>query len=42
MIHNDYETDYESLLEMNGKPAMEIKGKEESAIEIFITANNLL
>ena len=42
MIHNGYENDYESLLEMNGKLAIEIKGKEESAIEIFITANNLL
>ena len=35
MTHNDYESDYETLLEMSGKPTNEIKRIKQLANAIF-------
>ena len=43
MIHNDYESDYKSVseLEVNGNPTTEIRLEKQQAIEIFKMVNNL-
>ena len=41
MIHNDYDSDYETLLKISRTPTMQIKRKIQLAIEIFKTVNNL-
>ena len=41
MIHNDCESDYKDLLEMCGKPTMNIKRIKQLTIKIFKTVNNL-
>ena len=41
MKHNDYDSDYETLLKISGTPTMHIKRIKQLAIEIFKTANNL-
>ena len=41
MIHNDYESYYETLLEMSGKPSMEIKRIMQLPIEILKTVINV-
>ena len=35
MIHNDYDSDYETLLKISGTPTMQIKRIKQLAIEIF-------
>ena len=35
MIHNECESDYETLLEMSGKSSIEIERIKKSAVEIF-------
>lgn len=40
IIHDEYESDYETLLEMSGKPVKEIKRIKPLAIEIFKTVNS--
>lgn len=41
MIHNDYESYYETILEMSGKPSMEIKRIMQLPIEILKTVINV-
>ena len=41
MIHNDYDSDYETLLKISGTPTMQIKRIKQLAMEIFKTVNNL-
>ena len=41
MIHNDYDSDYETLLKISGTSTMQIKRIKQLAIEIFKTVNNL-
>ena len=41
MIHNDYDSDYETLLKISGTPTMQIKRIKQLAIEIFKAVNNL-
>ena len=41
MIHNDYDSDYETLLKTSGTSNMQIKRIKQLAIEIFKTVNNL-
>ena len=41
MIHNDYDSDYETLLKISGTTTMQIKRIKQLAIEIFKTVNNL-
>ena len=41
MIHNDYDSDYETLLKISGTPTMYIKRIKQLAIEIFKTVDNL-
>ena len=41
MIHNDYNSDYETLLKSSRTSTMEIKRMKQLAIEIFKTVNNL-
>ena len=41
MIHNDYDSDYETLLKISATPTMQIKRIKQLAIEIFKTGNNL-
>ena len=41
MIHNDYDSDYETLLKISGTPTIQIKRIKQLAIEIFKTVNNL-
>ena len=41
MIHNDYDSDYETLLKISGISTMQIKRIKQLVIEIFKTANNL-
>ena len=41
MIHNDYVSDYETLLKISGTSTMQIKRIKQLAIEIFKTVNNL-
>ena len=41
MIHNDYDSDYETLLKISGTPTMQIKRIKQLAIKIFKTVNNL-
>ena len=41
MIHNDYDSDYETLLKISGTSTMQIKRIKQLAIEIFKTLNNL-
>ena len=41
MTHNDYDSDYETLLKISGTPTMQIKRIKQLAIEIFKTVNNL-
>ena len=35
MIHNDYDSDYETLFKISGTSTMEIKRVKQSAIKIF-------
>ena len=41
MIHNDCDSDYETLLKISGTFTMQIKTIKQLAIEIFKTVNNL-
>ena len=41
MIHNDYNSDYETLLKSSRTSTMQIKRMKQLAIEIFKTVNNL-
>ena len=41
IIHNDYDSDYETLLKSSGLSTMQIKRIKQLAIEIFKTVNNL-
>ena len=41
MIHNDYDSDYETLLKISETSTMQIKRIKQLAIEIFKTVNNL-
>ena len=41
MTHNDYDSDYETLLKSSGTPTMQIKRIKQLAIEIFKTVNDL-
>ena len=41
MIHNDYDSNYETLLKINRISTMQIKRIKQLAIEIFKTVNNL-
>ena len=41
MIHNNYESDFENLLEMCGKPTMEIKSIKNKANLNPIFRNNM-
>ena len=41
LIHNDYDSDYETLLNISGTPTMQIKRIKQLTIEIFKTVNNL-
>ena len=41
MIHNDYNSDYETLLKISRTSTMPIKRMKQLAIEIFKTVNNL-
>ena len=41
MIHNDYDSDYETLLKISRTFTMQIKRIKQLAIEIFKTVNNL-
>ena len=41
MIHNDYDSDYETLLKISGTSTMQIKRIKQLATEIFKTVNNL-
>ena len=41
MIHNDYGSDYKTLLKISGTSTMQIKRIKQLAIEIFKTVNNL-
>ena len=40
MIHNDYDSDYETLLKISGTSTMQIKRIKQLATEIFKTVNN--
>ena len=41
MIHNDYDSGYETLLTISGTSTMQISKRKQLAIEIFKTVNNL-
>ena len=41
MIHNDYDSDYETLLKINGTSTMQIKRIKQLAVEMFKTVQNL-
>ena len=41
MIHNGYDSDYETLLKISGTSAMQIKRIKQLATEMFKTVNNL-
>ena len=41
MIHNDYDSGYETLLKISGSSTMQIKKTKQLAKEIFKTVNNL-
>ena len=41
MIHNDYDSDYETLLKISGTSTMQIKRIKQLAIKIFKTVNKL-
>ena len=41
MIHNDYDSDYETLLKISETSTMQIKRIKQLVIEIFKTVNNL-
>ena len=41
MIHNDYDSDYETLFKISGTSTMQIKRVKQSAIKIFKTVNKL-
>ena len=41
MIHNDYDSNYETLLKISRTSTMQIKRIKQLAIEIFKTVNNL-
>ena len=40
-LHNDYESDYNHLLQISGKPTIEIRQMRVLATEIFKTINDL-
>ena len=41
MIHNDYDSGYETLLTISGTSTMQISKRKQLAIGIFKTVNNL-
>ena len=41
MIHNDYDSDYETLLKISGTSSMQIKRIKQLAVEMFKTVKNL-
>ena len=41
MIHNNYDSDYETLAKISGTSTMQIKRIKQLAIEIFKTVKNL-
>ena len=41
MIHNNYDSDYETIFKINGTSTMQIKRVKQLAVEMFKTVNNL-
>ena len=41
MIHNDYDSDYETFLKISGTSTMQIKRMKQLATEMFKTVKNL-
>ena len=41
MIHNNYDSEYETLLKISGTSTMQIKRVKQLAVEMFKTVKNL-